>query len=74
MIKKSHFQDKEPIMEGFLSYFRFSKVARHIVQNSKVLDLGCGYNGFFLKKVEDKISSGIGIDILVGKDTSPYRN
>ncbi len=68
MIKKSHFQDKEPIMEGLLSYFRFSKIARHIVKNSKVLDLGCGYNGFFLRKNRDKISSGVGIDMLVDKN------
>lgn len=68
MIKKSHFQDKEPLMEGFLSYFRFSKVARYIAQNSKVLDLGCGYNGFFLRKNRDRISSGVGIDILVDKN------
>lgn len=68
MMKKSHFQDREPILEGFLSYFRFSRVARHIAQNSRVLDLGCGYNGFFLRKNRDKISSGVGVDVLVDKN------
>lgn len=70
MIKKSHFQEKEPILESFLSYFRAKKVVKYIPQNSRVLDLGCGYNGFFLKNNRNKIMGGIGIDISVNKNNS----
>ncbi len=68
MITKSHFQDKEPILEGFLSNLRFNKVIKHIPNNSRVLDVGGGYNSRLLQKIKDKISSGVGIDAHVSKN------
>lgn len=70
MINKSHFQDKEPILEGILSNFRFNKIGKYIPENSKVLDLGCGFNGFFLQKNKNKIGEGFGVDISVNTDYS----
>ena len=67
MIKKSHFQEKEPILEGFLSNLRFNKISKYIPKDSKVLDLGCGYNGFFLTKNKNRISGGTGIDVSVNE-------
>ncbi len=67
MITKSHFQDKEPILEGFLSWLRFNKVIKFIPQNSVVLDVGAGYNSNLLQKIKNKISSGVGVDAYVNK-------
>lgn len=68
--KIAHFEGKEPFGEKFLSYLRFKKISKYIPKNSVVLDLGCGFNGNFLKYVDKKISKGIGIDISVNKKIS----
>ena len=66
----SHFQGREPILEGLLSNFRFNKVAKYIPPNSNVLDLGCGYNGYLLEKIKDRIAGGVGIDLFVSEKFS----
>lgn len=63
--KKSHFEDREPLLEKILSAWRFRKIIRHIPKNARVLDLGCGFNGKLLQKIREKISSGVGVDISV---------
>lgn len=63
--KKSHFEGSEPFLEKILSTLRFEKIIKHIPENSKILDLGCGYNGNFLKKLCDKNHECIGLDISV---------
>jgi ubiquinone/menaquinone biosynthesis C-methylase UbiE len=65
MRDKSHFEDKEPFFENLLCELRFGKVIRHIPPNSKVLDVGCGYNGKLLHKIKNGIASGYGVDISV---------
>ncbi len=70
MIKKSHFQERGLILGGFFSNCRFNKIAKYIPKNSKVLDLGCGYNGFFLIKNRNRILSGIGVDISVNENVT----
>ncbi len=56
-------------MENFLSDCRYRKITLFISSSSEVLDLGCGYNGRLLQKIESKISRGVGLDISVSKDT-----
>lgn len=68
MIAKSHFQDKEPLLEGFLSRMRFNKVIKFIPKNTKVLDVGSGYNSNLLQVIKPKISSGVGIDAHVSQN------
>jgi SAM-dependent methyltransferase len=63
--KQSHFENKEPIFENFLRELRFRKVIRHIPANSKVLDVGCGYDGKLLRKITNDITAGFGVDISV---------
>lgn len=65
--KKSHFEGKEAILERFIQKIRAVKVAKHIKNGSTVLDLGCGYQGSFLRYISGKISKGVGIDISVSK-------
>ncbi len=66
--KTSHFENEEPLFEKILRYLRFKKVIKYIPRNSKVLDLGCGYQGKLLQLISSKISKGYGIDISVCKD------
>lgn len=67
--KKSHFQDKEPILEELLQFIRFQRVFPYINSRSKVLDVGCGYNGAMLSAISSKIYEGMGIDVSVSKKT-----
>lgn len=52
-------------MEGIFQTLRFQKTDPFIKSGSKVLDLGCGYKGTFLKKESFKISEGVGYDMNV---------
>lgn len=63
MRKSSHSQKKEPFLEYVLSEIRFMTAKRYIENDSIVADLGCGYNGSFLKKISNKIKLGIGYDV-----------
>lgn len=66
--KKVHSEEKEPILEKFLSWLRFRKIDKYIKPESVLLDLGCGFKGNFLKSVENKIARGVGLDISVEKN------
>ena len=66
--QNSHGQQKEPFMEQVLSYQRFNKILKYIKPNSKVLDIGCGFNAILLTKIEHKILHGTGIDLEVNQD------
>lgn len=66
--KCSHFENKEPFFENFLCELRFKKVIPHIPSKSRVLDVGCGYQGKLLLKIKDKLSSGFGVDISVNTE------
>ncbi|MDO8512145.1 MAG: methyltransferase domain-containing protein [bacterium] len=67
----SHCQGKEAFLERPLRYCRFNKIKKHINKNSNVLDLGCGYNGDFLKYIETDLGAGTGVDISVNASNSP---
>ena len=63
--KISHSEENEKLLEKLLSYLRFRKIYRFIPLNCKVLDLGCGFEGALLTRLEHIISYGVGIDISV---------
>lgn len=66
---RSHFQGKEPFLEKILQFLRFRKVFPFVRKNFKVLDIGCGYTGTFLKSISSDIDEGVGIDISVSKNS-----
>ena len=41
------------------------KVSGYVGNNETILDIGCGYHAFFLRSIEKKIKSGIGLDYEV---------
>jgi len=61
----SYNQNGEPSFDSFLRYLRHNKVIRRIPDNARVLDLGCGYDGIFLKQIENRILQGMGVDISI---------
>lgn len=71
MRKTSHGQNDEPYLEHILSNLRFNIAKKFIANNSLIADLGCGYNGNFLKDISNKISRGYGFDISVKKRDLP---
>lgn len=50
------------ILDKILAVWRFRQPASMIVKNDRVLDFGCGYQAYFLRKVKNIIELGIGID------------
>lgn len=71
--KISHFQLEEPALERLLQTLRLSQTEKLITNNSKVLDLGCGYEGELLKRLSPRIKYGVGYDVSVRK-TGVARN
>lgn len=67
---RAHFENKEPFLEKFLRNRRFWKILPHIPDGSRILDIGCGFNGEILKNIEAKIESAVGIDISVNKNAN----
>jgi SAM-dependent methyltransferase len=61
----SYNQNGEPLFDNFLRDLRHNKIIKHIPDNAQVLDLGCGYDGTFLKRIENKIIKGVGVDISI---------
>lgn len=53
------------MLEQILRQIRFLVVRPFIKDGSMVLDLGCGYDGEFLKSISSKIESGVGYDLSV---------
>lgn len=49
-------------VDEIIAKWRLSKITSEIDKNDEVLDFGCGHQGYFLKTVEQKIKSGVGID------------
>jgi SAM-dependent methyltransferase len=70
---QAHFENKEPFLEKFLRNRRFRKILPHIPNDSKILDIGCGFNGEILKNIESKIESAVGIDISVNENANSQK-
>lgn len=49
-------------LDIIIAKWRLSKIQRYINERDSVLDFGCGAQAYFLRSVESKILSGIGID------------
>lgn len=49
----------------FFRVLRNKKVAKHVPDNSVLLDVGCGSDYYLLRSVRDRIKKGVGLDIAV---------
>ncbi len=61
---------KEALLEPLLRKYRKNRVLSYIPDNCVLCDVGCGFNGDFLRSLSSKISLGIGID----KKVTPYHD
>ena len=55
----------EKLFDILFRELRTLKVIKYVPTNSVLLDIGCGFNGNFIKKIGPKIKEGIGIDKIV---------
>ncbi|MDE7313433.1 MAG: class I SAM-dependent methyltransferase [Eubacterium sp.] len=79
MVKKDvttnlEFKDNWPFFERFLAGLRYLKIRKYIfsVQNPVCVDIGCGFDGRFLRSIAKHIGRGYGFDIRANERT--YRN
>lgn len=54
-------------LDRLLHHWRYSKAGCHITSGLVVCDLGCGQKADFLKRQEEKIARGFGLDLEVDK-------
>lgn len=54
--------DKNAFLEPFLRWLRIKKIKKYIPHGARLLDLGCGFDGEFLKSIRKYISLGVGVD------------
>jgi len=54
--------DKNAFLEPFLRWLRIRKVKKYIPHGARLLDLGCGFDGKFLKSMRNYISVRVGVD------------
>lgn len=61
----SQYNDDWPLFEKCLAYLRYLKIRRYIFKISKPIcvDIGCGFNGRFLRSIANYIGEGYGFDI-----------
>ena len=59
---------KEALLEPLLRKLRIGRIINYIPENAFICDVGCGFDGTFLKQISYKIAKGIGLD----KKVTPY--
>mgnify|MGYP001589649418 CR=1 FL=1 len=52
-------------LDKLIAFWRFRKAASAVFSGAKILDVGCGFTGEFLHRVEEKISNSYGVDMFV---------
>ncbi len=70
---KAHLEDNQLFFEKLLGSMRFNKIINQVPKDAAVLDVGCGYHGTLLKRLEPKISQGIGVDISVNQQVKNHK-
>lgn len=64
-------QSKQSLLDLIIKKLRFGEIFKEIPENSFLVDLGCGFNGDFLKTISPKIKKGIGFDLSVSHKKLP---
>lgn len=66
-VHELEFEDKWPIFEKILGYLRYLKIRKYIKIDDQTkpvcVDIGCGFNGRFLRSISTKIKQGYGFDL-----------
>ncbi len=61
------YEDNWPVFEKLLGWMRYLKIRKYIfvVSNPICVDIGCGFNGRFLRNIQKQI--GGGMDLISGR-------
>lgn len=65
------YEDNWPVFEKLLGWMRYLKIRKYIfvVSNPICVDIGCGFNGRFLRNIQKQIGGGYGFDIRANEAT-----
>ncbi|MFA6518504.1 MAG: class I SAM-dependent methyltransferase [Candidatus Shapirobacteria bacterium] len=58
------------VLDRLIAGMRLVRVEKYIENGDRVLDFGCGSQGYFLRKIADKIGYGLGIDLEINPKKS----
>ena len=67
---QSFFSQDGTWLDKLIAFWRFGKVAGEVFTGVKILDVGCGFTGEFLRRIEKKISIGYGVDMFIDQTYS----
>lgn len=56
-------------LDKIIAKFRYIKVNKYVKTNGRIVDIGCGQEGQFLKSNKDKIKKGYGLDYKIVNHT-----
>lgn len=65
MDEKSESKISWNILDKIIAKFRYVQVDKYIIEDSDVVDIGCGQSGSFLHRHKEKISKGYGFDFKI---------
>lgn len=69
-MEEVRYEDNWPWFEKMLAYFRYSKINKYLKGwKPRCVDIGCGFNGRFLRSISAKIESGYGVDLRANDAT-----
>lgn len=57
------------VIDNLIAFLRSSRIKKYIRDKDRVLDFGCGSQGYFLKDIKDFIGEGVGLDSEVESGT-----
>jgi len=63
MRKEAYSYNRGTPVDKLLTFWRVKVIQKYLILNSDVCDLGSGREGYFLKKIQDLIKSGVGLDV-----------
>ena len=53
------------ILDRVIAKIRYSQVDKYVIENGKIVDIGCGQEGEFLLRHKDRIMQGYGLDYKI---------
>ena len=53
------------ILDRVIAKIRYNQVDKYVIENGKIVDIGCGQEGEFLLRHKDRITQGYGLDYKI---------
>ena len=65
---KYSYSSNSSILDSLFAYLRYKKIKKFINKDSILIDIGCGYDAYFLKKTARRVKECIGIDYSINNN------